>query len=159
MPHYTDYYRLTFELWSDCSSGLCWICYFAFPYKLKGQFLTVYKRNCGVVDKAKCTKHLMPNEKNRNSILQNLQKAGRRKKCLLSQSTYDEMGGDKRSLRGLQATWPRLHICTQGILSQTMYKLRTKTWSYPLTFMNMLSIICPRSHSKIYTYLLTAYLT
>lgn len=127
MPRYTDYYGLAFKLRSHFSSGLCWICYFAFPYKLKGQFLTVYKRNCGVIYKTKWTKHLMPNKKDSSSNLQNPQKAGCRNKCLLSQSTYDEMGGDKRSLRGLQAMWPCLHICTQGILSQKMYKLRTKT--------------------------------
>lgn len=159
MPHYTDYYRLTLKLWSHSSSGLCWTCYLAFPYKLKDEFLTVYKRNCGVLYKAKWTKHLMPNKKDRNSNLQNPQKAGYRNKCLSSQSTYDEMGGDKRSLRGLQATWPGLHICTQGILSQKNVQVEDQNWSYLLTFMNMLWIICPHSHSKIYTYLVTIYLT
>lgn len=84
------------------------------------------KEIVGLYIKQSWTKHLMPNKKDRNSNLQNPQKAGCRNKCLLSQSTYDEMGGDKRSLRGLQATWPGLYIYTQDILSQKMYKLRTK---------------------------------
>lgn len=134
MPCYSDYYSLAFKLWSHSSSGLCWICYFAFPYKWKGQFLTVYKRNCGVVDKVKWTKHLMPHKKDRNSNLQNPQKAVPRNKCLLSQSTYDEMGEDKRSHRGLQATWSGSHICTRHPISNIVQvedqKLKLSAYLY-----------------------------